>query len=247
MTYLQFLILFLGPPLLIMAGRVRRDVAPLGRRAKVGLAALSVIALVYTTPWDNYLVASGVWGYGPGRVVGTIGWVPIEEYLFFLLQPLLTGMLFYIFLARLLREGLPEPPAAAGRVRFWGALPWLALAAEGLLLLPTESGRYMGLILVWAAPLILVLWMVGAAWIWRLRAALLPALAISTLYLWFADRTAIASGTWIISDRYTLGWSPLGLPVEEAAFFLVTNLLVLFGLVLVLAPGLPRARAAAGS
>lgn len=43
-----------------------------------------VLAVVYTAPWDNYLVATGVWSYNPGLVTGvTLGWVPIEEYTFF--------------------------------------------------------------------------------------------------------------------------------------------------------------------
>ena len=240
-TYLQFLVLFIVPPVLILGGRARRELPTLGRRARVGLLALPLFALIYTTVWDNYLVYAGVWTYGEGRVIGTIGWVPVEEYLFFLLQPLLTGSLLYIFVARLLNDvGMPPPPARPGRVKFWGAVPWLALIAEGLVLLPTESGRYLGLILVWAAPLILILWLAGSVWIWSLRAAVIPTLVISTLYLWFADRTAIAAGTWTISERFTLGFEPWGLPVEEAVFFLVTNLLVVFGLVLVLVPGFPH-------
>jgi len=33
-------------------------------------------------------------------VVGTIGYVPVEEYLFFLLQPILTGFWLYWLLSR---------------------------------------------------------------------------------------------------------------------------------------------------
>jgi lycopene cyclase domain-containing protein len=58
-----------------------------------------VIALVYTTPWDNYLVATNVWWYDPELVTGiVIGWVPIEEYTFFILQPILGGL--WIFFLR---------------------------------------------------------------------------------------------------------------------------------------------------
>lgn len=53
-----------------------------------------MIALIYTTPWDNYLVASGVWFYDPARVWNIIlGWVPLEEYIFFILQTILTGLI----------------------------------------------------------------------------------------------------------------------------------------------------------
>ena len=85
MTYLQFHLLFLLPPLAILSTRLPRAFAALGPRARLGLIVIPLIALVYTTPWDNYLVANEIWGYGEGRVLGTIGWVPIEEYTFFIL------------------------------------------------------------------------------------------------------------------------------------------------------------------
>ncbi len=89
MSYLQFLILFVCIPLGLLAWRLRRRLRRLDLLMLVGLA---VIAVVYTTPWDNYLVASGVWYYDPRLVLNrTIGYVPIEEYLFFILQTFLTG------------------------------------------------------------------------------------------------------------------------------------------------------------
>ncbi|MFN3179873.1 MAG: lycopene cyclase domain-containing protein, partial [Thermus sp.] len=88
MTYLQFHLTFLLPPLLILLLLAR----PRPPRLWAYLL-MPLIALVYTTPWDNYLVWKGVWGYPEGRVLLRIGYVPLEEYLFFLLQPLLTGAL----------------------------------------------------------------------------------------------------------------------------------------------------------
>ena len=39
---------------------------------------LGLLAVSYTTPWDNYLVWKGIWSYPPGRVLATIGWVPVR-------------------------------------------------------------------------------------------------------------------------------------------------------------------------
>jgi len=89
MTYLQFLILFVCIPLGLLGWRLRRR---LRRLDLVMLVGLAVIAVVCTTPWDNYLVATGVWSYDPRLVLNrTIGYVPIEEYVFFILQTFLTG------------------------------------------------------------------------------------------------------------------------------------------------------------
>ena len=43
---------------------------------------------------------------------------------------------------------------------------------------------------------------------------------------------SISLGLWTISPETTVGIAPFGLPIEEAVFFLVTNLLVVQGLVL---------------
>ena len=51
------------------------------------------------------LVFREVWGYPPGRVLATIGYVPVEEYMFFLLQPLLAGATLYWLLGRAIGRG----------------------------------------------------------------------------------------------------------------------------------------------
>jgi lycopene cyclase domain-containing protein len=90
MSYTQFLVLFVCIPLSFLAWRLRRRLRRVDLTMLVGLAA---IAVVYTTPWDNYLVATGVWYYDPRLVLNwTIGYVPIEEYAFFILQAFLTGL-----------------------------------------------------------------------------------------------------------------------------------------------------------
>lgn len=90
MSYTQLLILFVCIPLSLLAWRLRRR---LRRVDVVMLVALAAIAVVYTTPWDNYLVATGVWYYDPRLVLNrTIGYVPVEEYAFFILQAFLTGL-----------------------------------------------------------------------------------------------------------------------------------------------------------
>ncbi|MGC8904754.1 lycopene cyclase domain-containing protein, partial [Thermus sp.] len=168
----------------------------------------------------------GVWGYPEGRVLLRLGYVPLEEYLFFLLQPLLTGA----FLHRV--AGAPPPPSL-GLPRVMGGGLWLLVAALGVLLLALE-GRYLylGLILAYFAPVFVLQWAFGGDLLWAWRRALLLGAGLPTLYLWGADLFAIREGIWWISPRYTLGLGVLGLPLEEMAFFLGTNLAVVQGLLL---------------
>ena len=57
-------------------------------------------------------------------------------------------------------------------------------------------------------------------------------IAIPTVYLWIVDTLALKRGTWVIESGTKLGWHLWdGLEIEEAVFFLATNVLIVFGLV----------------
>ena len=120
LTYLEFHLLFLLPVLSVLSlsllvRRVNHWRLQLG-----GLAVIVALALLYTTPWDNYLIAQGVWAYGEGRVVGRIWLAPLGEYLFILLQPVVAA--FWLF-------HLPTPTVEVGT----GRRDWLVgLAAGGV-------------------------------------------------------------------------------------------------------------------
>ena len=242
MTYANFLVVFLLVPILGMAGLNWRD-RRAGRRLPDelrNLPAWTVIAfhvlaaVIYTTPWDNYLVASGVWYYNPALVLGVrFGWVPVEEYTFFVLQTFLAG-LWLQWLARRLppSASLPE----AGLLRRNAAL---ALAASWLLAAAVYFSAwlpftYMGLILVWALPPILIQAAFGADLLWQRRRLVSLALISMTAYLAVIDSLAIASGIWTIAPAQSLRIYLGALPLEELAFFLATDILVIFGSLLAL-------------
>ena len=239
MTYLQFHLVFTLPPLLLLT-LLTWKASRQGQVPPAGLIALGVhvlLALVYTTPWDNLLVAKGVWGYGENRVLFTLGWVPFEEYLFFILQTLLTGL--WVLLLRRRVGNLVNVSAPESRrkiVRLVGALLWLALAAAGVLALSTQHGLYFGMIAAWAAPILALQWGFGGDLLLRRPSVLLAGFLVPTLYLWLADRLALGLGIWWISPELSSNLALFGLPVEEALFFLLTNLLVVFGMTLALEP-----------
>lgn len=249
MTYLGFHLVFTLPwlaLLLFWLARRLRSGGPLapgsGRGDRFAVAALLVhvlIAVIYTTPWDNYLVARGVWDYPPGRVLFTIGYVPIEEYLFFVIQTAATGLWLLWLMSR--SPAPAPPPSGTGlRTRVLGVALWLLVAGVGVLALTRPAGTYLGLILAWAGPVLALQWGFGGDLLLRRLRLVLAAVTLPTLYLWLADRFAIADGIWWIDPASTLGVAPLGLPLEEAIFFLVTNLLVVFGMTVALDPEAAR-------
>lgn len=100
MTYFQFLGLFLLPPLAVLSVIAFRR-RQLDRIALATLATGIFLAIVYTTPWDNLIVLNGVWTYDVAQVHGIVlGVVPLEEYFFFVLQTLVTGLLVLTMLRR---------------------------------------------------------------------------------------------------------------------------------------------------
>lgn len=103
MTYLQFLAVFLLPPIagLLVLGRRQ-----LRRALGWQLLAIVVVAMVYTGPWDGGLIANGVWSYPAAQVAGpSVLRVPLEEFGFYALQTVLTGLLTALLWHRLAREG----------------------------------------------------------------------------------------------------------------------------------------------
>ena len=234
MTYLQFHLVFILPALIGLAVVQRRPLAGIGAGAALKwLGAILVLAFTYTTPWDNYLVFRGVWSYPPGRVLATIGYVPVEEYAFFLLQPILTGLLYFGLRGRSYADSHRQPEPSRFRIALVAF--WILAAALGVgSLLLGGHALYLGLILAWAAPVLAGMSWIGSHKIWDERNRVTWTIAVSSVYLWIADRTAIALGIWDITDETSLGLDPLGLPIEEALFFVVTNTLVAFGLAMFL-------------
>jgi lycopene cyclase domain-containing protein len=238
--YLTFLAYFLLVPIILLSmlalwDQMRGKSLPSalqGYSPMAMLGILIVIALVYTTPWDNYLVATRVWWYDPRLVLGiTLGWVPLEEYLFFALQPVMIG-LWVFFLAR----RLPVPSESrAPRLRLvaTGLVSTIWFMAVAILIAGWQPGTYLALELAWALPPVIVQLFFGADILLRHRRLVLLTILPMTLYLSLADTVAISAGTWTIDPAQSLGILLGGvLPIEEFVFFLLTTVLVSFGLIL---------------
>lgn len=248
MSYFQFLLIFLGIPLILLSGlRLFQDkvsnqtLPPAFQSWKPAgvILGLIITAIVWTTPWDNYLVATRVWWYDPELVTGwVLGYVPIEEYTFFILQTALTGMLAVFMLKQwpsYLAPASFRPNPTVNKIASIGVgLVWLISTV--VLLSGYAPAIYMTLILSWALIPILIQTIFGADILWHYRRLLFWGIVPITLYLAAADSLAINAGTWTISEEKTLGIlvGPI-LPLEEFTFFFITNVLVVFGITLLLA------------
>jgi lycopene cyclase domain-containing protein len=245
MTYRLFLVLYLAPGVLLamaaLGGRLRYDGAVLPavmvRRGIPAVAVLVLAAVAFTTPWDSWLIGNSVWSYPAGSVMGTLAGVPFEEFLFMAGQTVLTGCWALAVSAR---------PATAGTrtLQPWrrpvGTVLWLLAAAAGAAVAAVlPHALYLGSILAWFGIPLALQAAAGADVLRAARAHRLRGLAITPL-LWAGDAVAIHAGAWTIGPAHTVGLGVLGLPLEEAVFFLLTNVLIVNSVVLVSHPQMHR-------
>ena len=202
------------------------------------VAFLITIAVVSTIPWDSYLVRHRIWTYPPNAVIGpTLFSIPAEEVFFFVIQTYNTTLLYLIFNKPIFHPNYlnsAKPLKSEGVQWNVGQLILAGLVMVGAgLIYRGDEGTYLGLIIAWAGPFALLLWSLSSQFLIALplSSTVVP-IAIPTLYLWLVDTLALKRGTWVIESGTKLGihlWE--GLEIEEAIFFLATNVLIVFGLV----------------
>ncbi len=243
MTYGDLLALFLVSPVVLLALLTLRDrylhkasSSLRGSPFAVVLPVLTLVVVVYTTPWDNHLIAEGVWSYGRARISGiALARVPIEEFAFFLLQSLLVGLWFLWLVHRVPGRTLRRA-SAHGRVARWlsaGTCAVIWLGSLAVLVSGWRPGVYIGWEVAWALPPLILQLGVGADILWARRTLICATLLPVLLYLSAVDTLAIHERIWTIDPHQSLDVLVGGqLPLEEFLFFLLTSTLVVFGLVL---------------
>lgn len=234
MTYAAFHLFFLCPALVVAFLLSRNERKHLGKHGRLSIMILCFFAVSYTTPWDNYLIYKKVWWYGEDRVLGTLFYVPIEEYIFFFLQTILMSW-FFLWVAK------PSTWSRRGSVPSILNFTSLVCFLPCLMCVPflfNDQTLYLGLITTWSLFVLGLQWIIGGRRLWALRKPILLTVGVGSLYLGIADGIAINQGIWTISPQYTIGVSLLGLPFEEALFFVVTNFLVVQGITLFCDPDL---------
>jgi 15-cis-phytoene synthase / lycopene beta-cyclase len=197
------------------------------------LAILCFLSFSYTTPWDNYLVAKGGWSYPDNSVMAIIGYIPVEEYAFFIIQTLITGLLWTAYRWFTIKVPL------FGMLRSTSTFKYFVLSCLGLITaisyhyaIPDTPTFYLGMILSWSLPVLILQLFVAFDYIISSASSISLIVTISTVYLWLVDTIAISQGAWEITSNSILGiYLNPHLPIEEAIFFLVTNLMIIFGLV----------------
>ena len=118
------------------------------------------IAVVATIPWDSYLIRNNVWSYPRDAVLGPAWFsIPAEELFFFGIQTYNTSLLYLMVTKPVFHPILLKREGAGLAVKRIGGGTILAAIAVGWsFVVERGTGFYMGLILVWAGPFVLLLW-----------------------------------------------------------------------------------------
>ncbi|KAJ6104419.1 Bifunctional lycopene cyclase/phytoene synthase [Penicillium sp. IBT 18751x] len=194
------------------------------------------IAVFATIPWDSYLIRNRIWSYPADAILGhTLLDIPFEEIFFFIIQTYCTSLLYVVLTKHLV---LPAYllPRKGNFTKAIGTATLMAGTAMGIIFMSSKSHlTYLGLILAWALPVLTFQWLLCGNFLISLpKKPLLFSILLPTLYLWTVDFFSLQRGTWVI-ERGTKVDIRFGgsLDLEEAVFFLITNVMVVFGLVTV--------------
>lgn len=199
---------------------------------------LVTIAVVSTIPWDSYLIRTGIWSYPPNVIIGpTLFDIPLEEVFFFVIQTFNTTLWYLILSKPVLHPVYLVKETKGDKWKYTKLIGQVAAALvikKGVDFIRDWNDRtYLGLIIVWAFPFLFLLWSLAYQFLVQLplTSTVIP-IAVPTLYLWVVDTLALKRGTWVIETGTKTGWTLWpGLEIEEALFFLLTNCLIVFGLV----------------
>jgi lycopene cyclase domain-containing protein len=228
-TYFRFHWIFNVPLLLLLAALGWGEEWTTGAIHAAGWVVLA--AFVFTTPWDNHAARRGIWGFPREKYTLRVGWLPVEEYLFFILQTVnvvLGVRALFHFFPDWHRWIESTPDRWTGICAALSVPVWIVIGLQLRGWRRRQGPRVNYLLhLVWFLPVIYAQWLLGP----RLFAAHAGLLALVTLafglYYTVADYLAVRAGLWFFDPAQITGWKAAGLlPWEEIAFFCLTSLLV---------------------
>ncbi|XP_031621320.1 bifunctional lycopene cyclase/phytoene synthase-like [Contarinia nasturtii] len=230
LTYLQVHIYYTLPPTILLYLLMRPLI---GSFDKIKMMVLCVMAVLYTTPWDNYIIYNKAWWYRKDAVIGTIGYVPIEEYLFFVIQTihttLWTSLCSRWTLHSLHLKNYNRPKFHLIRYGVI-AISLVFIVAGYRHAIPATKPFYLGCMTCWVFVVVTLLWYMSGPYIVKRYKATLISILVPSIYLCYVDLIALRARVWHINEATSLEIFPIeDLPLEEILFFFFSNMIVALG------------------
>ncbi|XP_015369177.1 PREDICTED: bifunctional lycopene cyclase/phytoene synthase-like isoform X2 [Diuraphis noxia] len=197
---------------------------------KIGF--ICTMAFLYTTPWDNYIIFHNAWMYKPKNILAVIGYVPVEEYMFFVIQTIMTSLW-----ALVCTRWSPACFSFNFNKTSYTMIRWIPILVLALTTIqgyniatPGKDTFYLGCIMWWSCPVIMFLWYGAGNYFVKKSTSTTIAIIVPTLYLCWVDRIALKDDVWHINEKTSLNiFVADDLPFEECLFFLITNVIIVLG------------------
>lgn len=214
-TYLIWLALFIGVPLLILL-RWRRPIW--AQRRALGWTLVG--SLVGGWVWDALAVRYDLWYYDEGHLAGPwfLG-LPLEEWLWITGVTLMFGGLTVVLKERSLRRARDTVQTASKRPIV--ACSLLPLAAVALTTAPALLGLPLplhNLFMLAVAGVVFhtILWSLNGRFLWQNRGVILGVLAFAELWMLITDPIGGHWGAWYFTRDRVLGiWFLEVMPIED--------------------------------
>lgn len=227
LTYLQVHLFYTLPPTIFLWLIYRPFMTAFD---KFKITVLCVIAVIYTTPWDNYIVFHKAWWYRNDAIIGTIGYVPIEEYFFFVIQTFCTAVFTSLMTRWLQHAKYLRPPSPFKRL----CVCYIIITATAPLVflswkhaIPATKTFYIGALLWWSLPVLMYLWYVCGVFVVNRIFTFLMCICVPSIYFCWVDLIALRADVWHINEETSLEiFFIADLPVEEILFFFISNTIV---------------------
>jgi len=221
--------LFLLGPVIVLALVPPRPLQDAPRKLRrTGYLMVPVMILVvaaFSTVWDNYVASWGVWTFDSHAMLGTAGFIPFEEYFWFIDHTLLVS--FWVLSLWSVKQTRPMLSARPSRKPcLVGAVLCLATAAAGVVMIRFDPTFWLGVILAFMGPVSAYQWWSGGHFLLEQRREWLLGIAVPSLYLIGLDTWAIHEGVWAISEQFTTGVRILGVQIEQILIYSYTTTLV---------------------
>lgn len=220
MYYLEFVFTFLLIPSIgIFFFKKNRT-----QTATLGLTIHLIIAVLYTVPWDNYLIKNGIWYYDDKLIIDTIFLIPIGEYLFILLQTTLICL-------TISPATFSYNKNSCFKYSSKGLCIGLLFLFSGVVLIFSTKSLYLSLILLWASAPFTVQLSIGFNVLKDNIWVIFKYCFLFTIYFSIIDSYALGK-IWFIAESTSLGINIGNIPIEEIIFFCCTSLFILNGMCL---------------
>jgi len=220
-TYLQFHLIFNLPVLILTF--------PSYSKVFKEVCLLSVIAVIWSTPLEQFLIYSSAWSHFDDRVIYFVGNIPIEECAFFVIASFIPCGVFMQVSEGIHLKSVPRTWSCqlnSALIWFFGSIAFIF----GICIWPYHF--YLANIICWSVPVIMFQWWYCPEVFFAYKWPLIKSVSAVTLFFSVTDHWALSHGIWRVDD-VMFDVIP-GLPFEEFLWYFVTSVMGLQGLMMIL-------------